>query len=180
MFFLAKLKLTIIYLYYIVFLSPTVPRKIQKKAEYEYTETPQEKKLRLAKLYLEQLKEAGTFIVHSPWCSNIKYPIYIYLCVYVFISCFISWQTTRELMMRTLGMRWLQENLKKKWWVLSFLYTYICDRGVGWVLMWSHMDPTLLYGTHSRNMDWTKTAFSPLHWFVFSRAHLCWLQTTHL
>ncbi|XP_008317944.1 U3 small nucleolar RNA-interacting protein 2 isoform X2 [Cynoglossus semilaevis] len=38
--------------------SPTVPRKIQKKAEYEYTETPQEKKLRLAKLYLEQLKEA--------------------------------------------------------------------------------------------------------------------------
>uniref|UniRef100_UPI0037E85C91 U3 small nucleolar RNA-interacting protein 2 isoform X2 n=1 Tax=Semicossyphus pulcher TaxID=241346 RepID=UPI0037E85C91 len=35
----------------------SVPRKRQSKEEPEYDETPQEKKLRLAKLYLEQLKD---------------------------------------------------------------------------------------------------------------------------
>uniref|UniRef100_A0A665TIU2 U3 small nucleolar RNA-interacting protein 2 n=1 Tax=Echeneis naucrates TaxID=173247 RepID=A0A665TIU2_ECHNA len=38
---------------------PTVPKKRQANEENEYDETPQEKKLRLAKLYLEQLKEEG-------------------------------------------------------------------------------------------------------------------------
>ncbi|XP_029006001.1 U3 small nucleolar RNA-interacting protein 2 isoform X2 [Betta splendens] len=37
--------------------SPVVPKRKQTKEEPEYDETPQEKKLRLAKLYLEQLKE---------------------------------------------------------------------------------------------------------------------------
>ncbi|KAF7664663.1 hypothetical protein LDENG_00170090 [Lucifuga dentata] len=37
--------------------SPAVPKKRQSNAENEYEETPQEKKLRLAKRYLEQLKE---------------------------------------------------------------------------------------------------------------------------
>lgn len=37
--------------------SPVVPKKRQSNEEPEYDETPQEKKLRLAKLYLEQLKE---------------------------------------------------------------------------------------------------------------------------
>ncbi|XP_075966921.1 U3 small nucleolar RNA-interacting protein 2 isoform X1 [Anarhichas minor] len=36
---------------------PVVPRKRQSNEDYDYDETPQEKKLRLAKLYLEQLKE---------------------------------------------------------------------------------------------------------------------------
>uniref|UniRef100_A0A8D3DHF1 U3 small nucleolar RNA-interacting protein 2 n=1 Tax=Scophthalmus maximus TaxID=52904 RepID=A0A8D3DHF1_SCOMX len=38
--------------------SPVVPRKRQPVEDIDYAETPQEKKLRLAKLYLEQLKEA--------------------------------------------------------------------------------------------------------------------------
>merc|ERR1711962_328264 len=37
--------------------SPIEPRKRQSNEEVEYEETPQEKKLRLAKHYLEQLKE---------------------------------------------------------------------------------------------------------------------------
>nr|XP_057937633.1 U3 small nucleolar RNA-interacting protein 2 isoform X2 [Doryrhamphus excisus] len=37
--------------------SPVVGKKRQSKNEHEYDETPQEKKLRLAKLYLSQLKE---------------------------------------------------------------------------------------------------------------------------
>ncbi|XP_034725083.1 U3 small nucleolar RNA-interacting protein 2 isoform X1 [Etheostoma cragini] len=37
--------------------SPVVPRKRQSNEEVDYEETPQEKKLRLAKLYLDQLKE---------------------------------------------------------------------------------------------------------------------------
>uniref|UniRef100_A0A7N6AYD7 U3 small nucleolar RNA-interacting protein 2 n=1 Tax=Anabas testudineus TaxID=64144 RepID=A0A7N6AYD7_ANATE len=37
--------------------SPVVSKKRQSGEEHEYDETPQEKKLRLAKLYLEQLKE---------------------------------------------------------------------------------------------------------------------------
>uniref|UniRef100_A0A8C4ID19 U3 small nucleolar RNA-interacting protein 2 n=1 Tax=Dicentrarchus labrax TaxID=13489 RepID=A0A8C4ID19_DICLA len=37
--------------------SPVVPKKRQSKEENEYEETPQEKKLRLAKVYLDQLKE---------------------------------------------------------------------------------------------------------------------------
>uniref|UniRef100_A0A3B4WDV4 U3 small nucleolar RNA-interacting protein 2 n=1 Tax=Seriola lalandi dorsalis TaxID=1841481 RepID=A0A3B4WDV4_SERLL len=36
---------------------PIVPRKRQSNEDNEYAETPQEKKLRLAKLYLEQLKD---------------------------------------------------------------------------------------------------------------------------
>ncbi|XP_030584326.1 U3 small nucleolar RNA-interacting protein 2 isoform X2 [Archocentrus centrarchus] len=36
---------------------PTAPKKSQSTEQIEYEETPQEKKLRLAKLYLEQLKE---------------------------------------------------------------------------------------------------------------------------
>uniref|UniRef100_A0A8D3CP34 U3 small nucleolar RNA-interacting protein 2 n=1 Tax=Scophthalmus maximus TaxID=52904 RepID=A0A8D3CP34_SCOMX len=39
--------------------SPVVPRKRQPVEDIDYAETPQEKKLRLAKLYLEQLKEAA-------------------------------------------------------------------------------------------------------------------------
>ncbi|XP_038128914.1 U3 small nucleolar RNA-interacting protein 2 isoform X1 [Cyprinodon tularosa] len=37
--------------------SPALPKKRQAKEEIEFEETPQEKKLRLAKLYLDQLKE---------------------------------------------------------------------------------------------------------------------------
>ncbi|XP_049588966.1 U3 small nucleolar RNA-interacting protein 2 isoform X1 [Syngnathus scovelli] len=37
--------------------SPIVPKKGQAKEDYDYDETPQEKKLRLAKLYLNQLKD---------------------------------------------------------------------------------------------------------------------------
>uniref|UniRef100_A0AAQ5ZEX7 U3 small nucleolar RNA-interacting protein 2 n=1 Tax=Amphiprion ocellaris TaxID=80972 RepID=A0AAQ5ZEX7_AMPOC len=37
--------------------SPAVPKKRQSNEEHVYEETPQEKKLRLAKLYLEQLKD---------------------------------------------------------------------------------------------------------------------------
>lgn len=44
-------------------LSPIVPRKRQSKEQVEYEETPQEKKLRLAKLYLEQLKEEGKLFI---------------------------------------------------------------------------------------------------------------------
>lgn len=40
-------------------LSPEVSRKRQSQEERDYGETPQEKKLRLAKLYLDQLKEEG-------------------------------------------------------------------------------------------------------------------------
>lgn len=32
--------------------------------EQDYEETPQEKKLRLAKLYIEQLKEEGKFVLY--------------------------------------------------------------------------------------------------------------------
>lgn len=39
--------------------SPVVAKKRQAKEEHDYDETPQEKKLRLAKLYLNQLKEQG-------------------------------------------------------------------------------------------------------------------------
>lgn len=39
--------------------SPEVSRKRQSQEERDYGETPQEKKLRLAKLYLDQLKEEG-------------------------------------------------------------------------------------------------------------------------
>lgn len=37
--------------------SPVVPKKRQPSEENEFDETPQEKKLRLAKIYLDQLKE---------------------------------------------------------------------------------------------------------------------------
>lgn len=42
-----------------LFVSPIEPRDRQPHEDYEYDETPQEKKLRLAKLYLDQLKEQG-------------------------------------------------------------------------------------------------------------------------
>lgn len=37
------------------------PKKRRPAEEQEYEETPQEKKLRLAKLYIDQLKEEGEF-----------------------------------------------------------------------------------------------------------------------
>lgn len=37
------------------------PKKRRPIEEQEYEETPQEKKLRLAKLYIDQLKEEGEF-----------------------------------------------------------------------------------------------------------------------
>lgn len=40
-----------------------MPRKRQSHEEAEYAETPQEKKLRLAKLYLDQLKEEGELVL---------------------------------------------------------------------------------------------------------------------
>lgn len=43
----------------VLFRSPEAPRKRQSQEERDYGETPQEKKLRLAKLYLDQLKEEG-------------------------------------------------------------------------------------------------------------------------
>lgn len=42
--------------------SPNMSKKRQAKEEIEFEETPQEKKLRLAKLYLEQLKEEGRLV----------------------------------------------------------------------------------------------------------------------
>lgn len=47
-----------------------MPKRKISKEEPEYDETPQEKKLRLAKLYLEQLKEEGKLV--SP--VNIRRP----------------------------------------------------------------------------------------------------------
>lgn len=44
------------------FCSPAVTKRRQAKEEINYEETPQEKKLRLAKLYLEQLKEEGNIV----------------------------------------------------------------------------------------------------------------------
>uniref|UniRef100_A0A672IAH6 U3 small nucleolar RNA-interacting protein 2 n=1 Tax=Salarias fasciatus TaxID=181472 RepID=A0A672IAH6_SALFA len=46
----------------VLFFSSTVPKKKKSKEEIQYEETPQEKKLRLAKLYLEQLKHEGKFV----------------------------------------------------------------------------------------------------------------------
>lgn len=43
--------------------SPVVGKKRQSNEEPEYEETPQEKKLRLAKLYLDQLKEEGKLVL---------------------------------------------------------------------------------------------------------------------
>lgn len=39
------------------------PKRRQSNQETEYDETPQEKKLRLAKLYLDQLKEEGKLVL---------------------------------------------------------------------------------------------------------------------
>lgn len=41
------------------------PKKRHPVEEQEYEETPQEKKLRLAKLYIDQLKEEGTFFLYT-------------------------------------------------------------------------------------------------------------------
>lgn len=43
------------------FYSNVEPKKRRPIEEQEYEETPQEKKLRLAKLYIDQLKEEGEF-----------------------------------------------------------------------------------------------------------------------
>ncbi len=43
--------------------SHVAPKKRQTHEETEYEETPQEKKLRLAKLYLDQLKEEGKLVL---------------------------------------------------------------------------------------------------------------------
>ena len=40
------------------------PRKRQPVVQQGYDETPQEKKLRLAKLYIDQLKEEGEFVLY--------------------------------------------------------------------------------------------------------------------
>lgn len=40
------------------------PKKRHPIQEQEYEETPQEKKLRLAKLYIDQLKEEGKFVLY--------------------------------------------------------------------------------------------------------------------
>lgn len=48
--------------YMYIFCSPALPKKRQAKEEIEFEETPQEKKLRLAKLYLDQLKEEGRLV----------------------------------------------------------------------------------------------------------------------
>lgn len=42
--------------------SPVASKKRQSNEEHEFEETPQEKKLRLAKLYLEQLKKEGKIV----------------------------------------------------------------------------------------------------------------------
>lgn len=42
-----------------------VPKKRQSQEEHEYEETPQEKKLRLAKVYLDQLKEEGKSVLYN-------------------------------------------------------------------------------------------------------------------
>lgn len=44
-----------------LFYSNVEPKKRRPVEEQEYEETPQEKKLRLAKLYIDQLKEEGEF-----------------------------------------------------------------------------------------------------------------------
>lgn len=40
------------------------PKKRHSVEDQEYEETPQEKKLRLAKLYIDQLKEQGKFVLY--------------------------------------------------------------------------------------------------------------------
>lgn len=45
------------------------PKKRRPIKDQEYEETPQEKKLRLAKLYIDQLKEQGKFVLYI---KNIK------------------------------------------------------------------------------------------------------------
>lgn len=40
------------------------PKKRHSIEDQEYEETPQEKKLRLAKLYIDQLKEQGKFVLY--------------------------------------------------------------------------------------------------------------------
>lgn len=46
------------------------PKKRHPIEEQEYEETPQEKKLRLAKLYIDQLKDEGKFVLDI---KNIKH-----------------------------------------------------------------------------------------------------------
>lgn len=47
--------------------SPTLSKKRQPSDVNEYEETPQEKKLRLAKLYLDQLKDEGLCFFSTFW-----------------------------------------------------------------------------------------------------------------
>lgn len=63
--------------------SPEVSRKRQSQEERDYGETPQEKKLRLAKLYLDQLKEEGKpCATHSGIFWNVR----IGQCVHCYMS----------------------------------------------------------------------------------------------
>lgn len=49
------------------------PKKRRPVEEQEYEETPQEKKLRLAKLYIDQLKEEGEFVQDVEICNVTQY-----------------------------------------------------------------------------------------------------------
>lgn len=58
-----------------IYFSPPVSKKRQPKQDVGYDETPQEKKLRLAKLYLEQLKDEGKVghsfdVVRTRWVKG--------------------------------------------------------------------------------------------------------------
>lgn len=53
----------------VVFYSPAVSKKRQVNEENVFDETPQEKKLRLAKLYLDQLKEEGKCFCTALACN---------------------------------------------------------------------------------------------------------------
>lgn len=90
-------------------LSPDIPRKRRSNEEHEYEETPQEKKLRLAKVYLDQLKEEGKpcAIYNMVWNDR------IWLCIY----CNTSSQQRKIKQKRThLRQIWSLEDFKKKWW----------------------------------------------------------------
>lgn len=63
--------------------SPVVTKKRQSNEENDYAETPQEKKLRLAKLYLDQLKEEGKHL------SSTRHRDLTLQCMRVCIYCVI-------------------------------------------------------------------------------------------
>lgn len=55
----------ILAIYICFFYSNVEPKKRHPIEEQENEETPQEKKLRLAKLYIDQLKEEGEFLLYT-------------------------------------------------------------------------------------------------------------------